>query len=566
MKKFVLLLLCTTSLIFSSDILRESREYPQVHLTKELLCDLELLINGGFAPLKTFMNQEDYFSVLNTMRLSTGELWPMPITLPLSTEKAKKYQKIGHVTLIDEQSYPVAILDIDQVFAPDLEKEVLSLYGCLDDNHPKVKEILSRKNQLYLSGKLRKIAMPHHFDHTSIRLSPSEMKDFFKTNGWKKVIGFQTRNPLHKSHVALMNYCLEQAGSDAKLLIHPVVGTTQPGDIDYSLRVKCYQKLMDHFDKGLAKLSLLPLSMRMAGPKEALWHALIRKNYGCTHFIVGRDHAGPSVKKKDGTSYFGPYDAHKLLNEFKDEIGIEIISSVEIVYDKNQGKHVPISAVNNLEDIQRISGTAIRNLLKKNEPIPSWYSYPEIIELLKMAHYRTNGTCIYFVGLSGSGKSSLASALKQYLEAKQDRPVIILDGDVIRKYLSNELGFSQKDRSINVRRIGFIASLVTSSGGICICANIAPYENDRVANRELISQYGQYIEVFVDTPLEVCEKRDQKGLYKAAREEKLKNFTGVNDPFEPPIDPEITIDASGEITDSLKVLVESLNKKAPHLL
>ncbi len=565
MKKLFLVACIFYSGLFADSILMEARNYPQVHVERDLLCDVELLLNEGFAPLDGFLDSEDYHSVLERLRLKDGSVWPIPIVFPMDKEKALELEQVGHFTIIDDQSYPVAIFDISEVYLPNLEKECVSVYGTTDDNHPMIQKILARKDQYYIGGKLRKIALPQHFDFSKERRTPRECKDYFCKNGWTKIIGFQTRNPLHRAHMALIALCMGKVGEDAKLLLHPVVGTTQPGDINHYTRVKCYQKLLKYYSADEMMISLLPLSMRMAGPREALWHALIRKNYGCTHFIVGRDHAGPSFKKKDGNSFFGPYDAHKLLDQFKDEIGIEIIASEMIVYDQNQEKYVPSSEVGDSDNACYISGTQFRQMLLNDQEIPSWFSYPEVVDLLRNEYTNSKGTCIYFVGLSGAGKSTLSLALKQQLQAVQDKAVTILDGDIIRKYLSNKLGFSKEDRSINVRRIGFISSLIAEAGGICICANIAPYENDRLANREIISNAGQYIEVFVDTPLEVCEARDAKGLYAAARAGTIKQFTGISDPFEIPTRAEITINSSENLDETMELLIEKLQAIAPHL-
>ncbi|MBI5274517.1 MAG: bifunctional sulfate adenylyltransferase/adenylylsulfate kinase [Chlamydiales bacterium] len=565
MKAWLLMIVSMCSICFASDWMSESKNYPQVAVERELLCDVELLLNGGFAPLEGFLNEKDYHSVLDNMRLENGSIWPIPIVFPMEKSKAEKMFAGGHITLLDDQSYPIAIFDIEEMYTPDVEKECMAIYGCIDDNHPMIKNVLKRTNSCYLGGKLRKISLPHHFDFSSIRFTPQECKDYFKEHGWKKIVGFQTRNPLHRSHVELTHHCMNLAGEDAKLLLHPVVGTTQPDDVSYWTRVKCYQKLLKYYPEDSVFLSLLPLSMRMAGPREALWHALIRKNYGCTHFIIGRDHAGPSVKKKNGETFFGPYDAHRLLEKYKEEIGVEIIPSVEIVYDKVKETYVPITEITNKEDIGQISGTEFRRKLTVGEPIPTWFSYPDVLDVLQKEFRNRKGTCIYFVGLSGSGKSTLAQALKEYLKSTQDAPVVMLDGDVIRKYLASELGFSKKDRSINVRRIGFIASLIAEAGGVCLCANIAPYEEDRMANRELISSVGKYVEVYVKTPLEVCESRDVKGLYKAAREGKIPQFTGISDPFEEPIHADVAVDSSDNIEDTMEQLVDALKQKVPYL-
>ena len=394
-------------------------------------------------------------------------------------------------------------------------------------------------------------------------MSPKQSRKYFEKQGWKQIIGFQTRNPLHRSHFELTKYAMNSV-KNSKLFLQPVIGETQNDDIDYITRVKCYENILKYYNKEEVKLSLLPLSMRMAGPREALLHALIRKNYGCTHFIVGRDHAGPSCKTKEGKSFFGDYDAQKILLDYKDVIDIEPLFFPEIVYTipKNnfsllENKYLPINLVNSEErEILRISGTELRNKLRNKEYIPEWFSFKEVINILQQSQYYKNGLCLYFVGLSGSGKSTLANYISSFLKIKLDREVTILDGDIIRKNLSKGLGFSKEDRSLNVRRIGFVASEIAKHNGCVIVANIAPYQEDRDYNRKIISENGKYIEIFVDTPIKLCIKRDVKGLYKKALDGDLKNFTGITSDFEIPTNSEIRLDGNDSINDNIDKIIE----------
>ena len=379
--------------------------------------------------------------------------------------------------------------------------------------------------------------------------------------GWNKVVAFQTRNPMHRAHVEITH--LAAKNNDANLLIHPVVGMTKPGDVDYFTRVRCYNKIIEKYPNNSAMLSLLPLSMRMAGPREALWHALIRKNYGCTHIIIGRDHAGPG-NDKNGNPFYGPYDAQELLVKHEDEINIKMVPFKMMVYVKEENKYMPIDQVPDGLTSLNISGTELRNKLDSGEALPGWFSYPEIEkELKKSIPEKTNrGFTIFFTGLSGSGKSTLANALSTKFLEEGTRPVTLLDGDIVRQHLSSELGFSKEHRSINVKRIGYVASEITKNRGIAICAPIAPYESDRVFNKELISSYGGYIEIFVSTPLEVCEERDSKGLYALARKGVIKEFTGISDPYEEPENPDIIIDSSKEDPE---ILIEQIINKIKSL-
>lgn len=523
-------------------------------LSKRLQCDLELLINGGFAPLKGFLNEIDYNSVVDNMRLNDGKIWPIPIVLPVKCDIAKKYKLNDILTLCNEENLPLASLTIESIYKPDLVKECEKVFGSSDDNHPYVKIVMGYDNCYYLGGTIKKIQDVPHFDFNDIRLTPSEMQSFFKENKWDKVVGFQTRNPMHRSHYELTRYAMEKG--NAKLFLNPVVGITQDCDIDYFTRVKCYKKLIKYYPEGSAKLCLLPLSMRMAGPREAVWHALIRKNYGCTHFVVGRDHAGPSYKKKDGSDFYGPYEAQDLLLSIADEIGIKCILSKMIVYavnkeDEKDSKYASIDTINeNKYTIMKISGTQQREMLRNGEKLPNWFTFPEIEnELVKQfkSSYE-KGFCLYFIGLSGSGKTTLVNALREQLREYTDREISILDGDVVRQNLSKGLGFSKEDRSTNVRRIGYVASEIVKHNGIVLCSNIAPYEEDRSFNRSIIQRFGHYLEIYVNTPINECENRDVKGLYKLAREGVIKQFTGINDPFEDPKTNELTIDGSNNVS------------------
>ena len=513
-----------------------------INLNKRQLCDLELLLNGGFAPLEGFMNEKDYRSCLENMTLKNGSVWTIPIVL--GTDKAVKVDDI--ITLKDETGVQIASMVIDDVYTPDLLEECKYVLGTDDSNHPYHSIIMENKGKRYIGGKVTKIRLPLHYDFMDLRYTPDQTKEYFKQKGWTTVIGFQTRNPLHRSHYELTRFALKEVGEEAKLLLHPSVGVTQDCDIDYHTRVRCYKKLIDKYPEDTVLLSLLPLSMRMAGPREAVWHALIRKNYGCTHFIVGRDHAGPSYKRKDGSPFYGPYEAHELLTRLESKIGIKIVMSPSIVYVKELGEYRREGIdIQSGMTVLNISGTEQRYMLSKEVDIPEWFSWKDIIEELRNEFKVVNnrGMCIYLVGLSGSGKSTMANVLIDKLkEMGVSKKITLLDADVVRLNLSKGLGFSKEDRSTNVRRIGYVASEIVNNGGIVVCANIAPYEADRQANRRLISSKGKYIEVYMKTSLECCIRRDVKGLYKLALEGKVQNFTGVNDPFEEPLTSDLVLD------------------------
>ena len=470
-------------------------QYPSVTLNKKQACDFELLVNGGFDPLTGFLNETDYKSVVEKMRLDNGKLWSMPITLCISEAQKTELQHSNFVVLKHETGLPLGIMDISDskaIYKPDISKESVKVYGADDKNHPYVKILYGYLDDGFIyniGGPIVDFKLPPHYDFKQHRMTPAQTKKYFKENGWKKVVGFQTRNPMHRSHYELTRYAMKMGGEDCKLLLHPVVGITQDCDINYHTRVKCYKALMQYYEKDSALLSLLPLSMRMAGPREAVWHAQIRKNYGCTHFVVGRDHAGPSYKRQDGEDFYGAYDAQDLLIKHAKEIGIQVITSKLIVYalpkeekDEMKGKYLAIDDVDEEKmEVKKISGTQQREMLAKGEPIPQWFTFPKVSKILKDTFKGTKdkGFCLYFVGLSGCGKSTIANFMIAKLQELTNRTITYLDGDIVRLHLSQGLGFTNEDRSINIRRIGFVASEVVKHGGVAIAANIAPFENDR---------------------------------------------------------------------------------------
>ncbi|MBN4081093.1 bifunctional sulfate adenylyltransferase/adenylylsulfate kinase [Caldithrix abyssi] len=522
---------------------KESIQYPAWVLNDRQICDLELLLNGGFSPLKGFLNRKDYESVRDRMRLVNGILWPIPITLDVSEDFAKGLSLGGKVTLRDKEGFTLALVTIGDIWKPNRNQEAQAIFGTTDDLHPGVHYLLSQSNPVYIGGKVEGLSLPRHHDYRRLRQTPAEVRKQLRQFGWNKVIAFQTRNPMHQAHVALTKRAAEQF--DAHVLIHPVVGLTKPGDVDHFTRVRCYNHVLDHYSDATVHLSLLPLAMRMGGPREALWHAIIRKNYGCSHFIVGRDHAGPG-NDKTGTPFYGPYDAQDLLREHEDELGVKMVPFKLMVYVKDEDAYSPVDEVPEGAQTLSISGTDLRNRLDKGLEIPEWFTFPAVEKELRKSRPPLNkrGFTVLFTGFSGSGKSTLANGLVVKLLELGDRPVTLLDGDIVRTHLSSELGFSKEHRSLNVRRIGYVASEITRNGGIAICAPIAPYEVDRRFVRELVSSIGGYMEIHVSTPLSICEERDVKGLYAKARQGILKQFTGIDDPYETPENPEIAVNSS----------------------
>jgi sulfate adenylyltransferase len=452
------------------------------------------------------------------------QIFPIPIVCRMAAEVA-----IGSVIELRSQTGILhAILTVSECWKIDLDQEHTSVFGCTDNTHPYIRYVNDRGLSWTVYGPIEYKSAAYHNTFLKYRSNSFSTSSLDTT----PLIGFQTRNPLHRSHIELIKKCVERV-PNAALLLNPVEGVTQECDVPFPVRMKCYKEVLPYLPN--ARLSILPLSMRMAGPREAVWHAVIRRNMGCTHFIVGRDHAGPSYKKHDGTSFFDPMAAQKLALQLEEKLGIHILASEEVVYCEETDSYCETRYLLPGQTVRNISGTAFRNMLENNMTVPSWYSYPGVISILKQYYERPRGSCYYFVGLSGSGKSTMAEIWKAYLEEKYPhRPVTLLDADIIRTHLSKGLGFSKEDRSLNVRRIGYVASEIVKHGGLVVVANIAPYEADREYNRALISPHGDYVQIYVKTPIEECERRDVKGLYKAARAGTLANFTGVSDPFEEP--------------------------------
>jgi len=516
----------------SEDILN----LPRLNLKGRQLHDLEVMLVGGFAPVTGFMNEEDYTAVVETLHLKDGALFPIPIVLDVS--ESSPYQVGDRILLCDPFGNPLAIMDVTSRFTPDKLKEVLNVYGTNDKTHPGVQYVLDEMENVYIGGPVKKLALPVRNDFKQFRKTPEELKALFKERGWDKVVGFQTRNPMHRAHFELVKRAYEKVG--APVLVHPVVGMTKPGDIDYVTRVRTYNVVCNTYGKDFTYLSLLPLAMRMAGPREAVWHSIIRRNYGCTHFIVGRDHAGPG-KGSDGKDFYGPYAARELALKYADEVGITIVDSDELAYSKTRGEYVATNEVTEDDEIENISGTEFRRKLREGEDIPEWFSFKESIDILRQSVKKDTrpGVAFFFTGLSCSGKSTLAQLLLARLQELQDRDITFLDGDEIRNHLSKGLGFSKEDRDENVKRVGFVASEVVKHGGIVICSLIAPYQDARRSVRNLIEHYGEFIEIYVDTSIEECERRDTKGLYEKARKGLIQGFTGISDPYEAPESPEL---------------------------
>jgi sulfate adenylyltransferase len=511
---------------------------PSVQISDRSVCDLELLAVRGFSPLDRFMSRDDHQRVLDEMRLTNGYLFPIPIALPL--DASAEIQLDRDIALRNPKNEILAIMTVEAIYEWNVAEVARRVFNTEDLAHPVIAEMHSW-GRYNLSGSLRVLRLPKHYDFQDLRLTPAQTRTQLAALGRANVVAFQTRNPLHRAHEELTKRAIREV--DGTLLLHPVVGMTKPGDVDHYTRVRTYKALAQHhYDPRRIILALLPLAMRLAGPREALWHALIRRNYGANYLIVGRDHASPGVDSAN-RPFYGPYDAQQLVEQYSAELGVGVIPFRELVYLEKDGRYDERSGAGARAPIASISGTQVREeYLKIGRRLPDWFTRPEVAEILAEAYpprYR-QGACIWFTGLSGAGKSTTAEVLTVLL-LEHGRQVTLLDGDVVRTHLSKGLGFSKEDRDRNIRRIGFVASEIVRHGGMVISAAVSPYRTTRNEVRSVVGE-DHFVEVYVNTPLEVCEQRDVKGMYARARRGELHGFTGIDDPYEPPVNPKIVLD------------------------
>lgn len=523
-----------------SELVKRATALDSLQLSHRSLCDLELLACGGLSPLDRFLGESDYKSVVNEMRLTDHTLYPIPITLPI---EADANVRVGQeLALRSAKNELLAVLTVEEIFARDLNHEAMQVCGTRDVRHPLVAEMHSWGDR-YISGPIRVLNLPKRFDFVELRKTPDEVRQQLYAMGHANVVAFQTRNPLHRAHEELTKKAA--AKIDGSLLLHPVVGRTKPGDLDHYTRVRTYKALYErYYDPNRTTLCLLPLAMRMAGPREAVWHAIIRRNYGANHFIVGRDHASPGLDS-NGKPFYGIYDAQSLLARYSFEIGVNILPFGELLYLPCQDRYEEVDKVPAGERTLSLSGSAVRSeYLGKGKCLPDWFTRPEVAAILAKAYPPRNqqGFCVWFTGLSGAGKSTIADALTELL-AEHGRQVTVLDGDVVRTQLSKGLGFSKEDRDANVLRIGYVASEIVRHNGAVACAAVSPYRAARNEVRNLVGP-DHFILVFVDTPIEICEERDVKGMYAKARRGEIKGFTGVDDPYETPVDPDLELETA----------------------
>lgn len=532
-----------------ADLLKKlSNSMPDIILNDRQICDFELLATGVFSPLKGFMKQIDYESVLDRMRLESGELWPLPICLDVPENQAQTFETGQSVTLRDPEGFLLGILNIEDIWPADLKKEARAVYNTTDPSHPGVDYLLNRSGKYYIGGEVQAIHLPIHPDFRQIRNTPAEVRNTFDKLGWKRIVGFQTRQPIHRPQFEMTIQAMTRA--KANLLMLPVTGAPRPGDFDHYTRMRCYQKVAAHYPPDSYVLNLLPLAMRLAGPREAVLHMIIGKNYGCTHFIIGHQHASPD-NTDTGEPFYAYDEATKLSQNLSEELGVETITFEEMVYLPFEDEYRLASDVPEKTDTISFSATDIQKRIRSGKSIPGWATFPEVTKELQKSYPPPSkqGLTIFCTGLSGAGKSTIARILYSKFLEIGTRPVTLLDGDIVRRNLSSELNFSKEHRDINVKRIGFVASEITKNRGVAICAPIAPYENTRRQIRESIETHGGFFEVHVATPINECEKRDRKGMYAKARAGLIKDFTGVDDPYEDPSKPELKIDTTNLTPD-----------------
>lgn len=527
----------------AAEIRELSREWPSIDLGQRQLCDLELLLNGGLSPLEGFLGQADNDSVCATMRLTGGEFWPIPITLDIDERTADALEIGSPVALRDGEGVMLAALTVTEIFVPDREAQAVAIFGSEGAAGNRAARFVRRTPPVAVAGRLEGLQLPVHYDFRELRLTPNELRRKFHRLGWRKVLAYQTHQTMHRAHQAATQAAAQEVG--ASLLLHPVVGLNQPGDVDHYTRVRCYQAVLPHYPAYLARLNLLPMAVRGGGTREALLHAIVHKNHGCSHFMVECNGLG-SVLEVVGAPGYSDEEATEAVAAHADELGIEMVANRELVWADNRKRFIPVSEVTTDDRVARMTGEDVRRRLADGREIPSWFSFPGVLDELRRRHpgRHSQGFTVFFTGLSGSGKSTVANGLRVKLLELGGRGVTLLDGDLVRKNLSSELGFSKEHRDLNIRRIGFVAAEITRGGGVAICAPIAPYDSVRHEVREMVQPCGGFILVHVATPLEVCEARDRKGMYAKARAGIIKEFTGISDPYEEPEDADVRIDTS----------------------
>jgi sulfate adenylyltransferase len=353
---------------------RSLEKLPRITLTRREISDLEMIAIGAFSPLQGFMGEADYDSVVTRMRLSSGLPWTIPVTLAVTGDEERSYHTGDDVALVEENGKALAVLHLAEKYRPDKQREAKEVYRTTEEAHPGVKAVYDQ-GDVYLGGRVTALDRPSEIEFRAHRLDPRQTRALFSEKGWKRIVAFQTRNPIHRAHEYLQKCALESCDG---LLIHPLVGETKGDDIPAAVRMECYQALIkDYYPAERVVLSVLPANMRYAGPREAIFHALMRKNYGCTHFIVGRDHAGVG-------NYYGTYDAHLIFGEFgADEIGITPLFYEHTFWcQRCEGMASTKTCPHSKEHHIALSGTKVREMLGRGERPPMEFSRPEVADIL----------------------------------------------------------------------------------------------------------------------------------------------------------------------------------------
>lgn len=540
------------NLVVDSDraaVLKElSFSLPDIALSDHHLCDLELMATGAFSPLEGFMVRADYESVVDRMRLQDGTLWPLPVCLDVTQNRARNLEAGQSAALRDPEGFLLGVIHIEDIWQCDKEREIQEVYGRADNHHPGMNHLLNGVQGTYVGGRVEVISLPLHYDFKLLRRTPAEIRGESHRLGWQRVVAFQTDGIIHRAQFEITLEAMRQA--KANLLVMPIVGVSRREDFDYYTRVRCNKAVTRHYPPDTHLFSLLPHFMRFAGPREAVLNAIVAKNYGCTHFVVSHDHADPGKAGGKGR-FYGPRKTKAIIDRSSDDVEISMLRFEEMIY-------LPFDDVHQFKDqvkpgTQAISmrGADIRDRIRTGRKVPPWASFPEVLNELRRAYPapQKQGFTLFFTGLSGAGKSTVAKVLYSKMLEIGERPVTLLDGDIVRHNLSSELSFSKEHRDINVRRIGFVACEITKNRGIAICAPIAPYQRTRDEIRRNIEAHGGFVEIHVATPLEECEKRDRKGMYAKARAGLIKGYTGIDDPYEVPKLPELRIDTTSNTPD-----------------
>lgn len=536
------------------DLVEKAKTLPKWELDERGLADLECITTGVYSPLTGFATEADYNSILKSMRLATGIIWPIPITLQVDEEFAAQLKEGSEISLTKEDSH-LAILKISSIYRPDRTEESRSVYRTDDQAHPGVVAIFKR-GAVYLGGDIQVFADLPHTDFFEHRFTPKMTRKIFTEKGWKTVVAFQTRNPIHRAHEHLQKVAMESVDG---LFVNPLVGETKSDDIPSEVRMETYNVILNnYYPQDRVFLGVYPANMRYAGPKEAILHAISRQNYGCSHMIIGRDHAGVG-------KYYGTYDAQLIFDEFA---GIELLITPlkfeHAFYCKLCEQMVTQRTCPHSKEAHVfLSGTKVRDMLQNNEMLPREFTRPEVAMILidsvngNRKQVQQKGVTMLFTGLSGSGKTTISKALAEELKKRGYR-VERLDADIIRQNLSKGLGFSKEDRDENIRRVGFVCHLMSRNGVIAMMANIAPYRSVR---EEIRQRIGEFFEVYVNASLEACEERDLKGLYAKARAGEIKGFTGIDDPYEEPQAPEVVCNTDDEtVEESVQKVLDKMEE------